>query len=108
MVGAKKIRSEKLKRNRYREGYASSLEGGRVEGDGDNNAEHMWEEVKRAMVESAREVCGSVRVGGKNPKSVWWNDAVKTRIRRKEAVWKKVLAASDEEVKERCIEAYRE
>ena len=25
------------------------------------------------MVESAREVCTSVRVGGKNPKSVWWN-----------------------------------
>ena len=38
----------------------------RVEGDRDNNVEHMWEQVKRAMVESAREVCGSVRVGGKN------------------------------------------
>ena len=31
-----------------------------------------------AMVESAREVCCSVRVGGKNPKSVWWNDEIKT------------------------------
>ena len=38
----------------------------RVEGDRDNNVEHMWEQVKRAIVESAREVCGSVRVGGKN------------------------------------------
>ena len=51
------------------------------------------------MVESAREVCGSVRVGGKNPKSVQWNDEVKA------AVWRKVvLAANDEEVKERCTE----
>ena len=58
------------------------------------------------MVESAREVCGSVRVGGKNPKSVWLNDEMKAAVRRKEAAWKPVFAASDDEVKERCMEAY--
>ena len=41
-----------------------------VEGDGDN-VDHMWKQVKWAMVESAREVCGSVSVVGKNPKSEW-------------------------------------
>ena len=46
-------------------------EGKGVEWDGDSNVEHMWEQVKWAMVESARKVCGSVRVVGKNPKSVW-------------------------------------
>ena len=51
-----------------REGYARSFEGKGVEWDGDDNVEHMWEQVKRAMVESAREVCGSVRVGGEKPK----------------------------------------
>ena len=51
------------------------------------------------MVESAREVCGSVKVGGKNPKSVWWNDEIKAAVRRKEDAWKGVLAASDEETK---------
>ena len=56
--------------------------------------------VKRVMVESAREVCGSVRVGGKNPKSVWWNDEIKATVRRNEAAWKEVLAVSDEEAKE--------
>ena len=60
------------------------------------------------MVESAREVYGSVRVEGKNPKSLWWNDEVKAKARRKENAWKEVLGASDEEAKERCIEAYRE
>ena len=55
------------------------------------------------MSESAKEVCGSVIVGGKNPKSVWYNDEVKAAVRRKE-----VLPASDEEVKERCMEKYRE
>ena len=58
----------------------------------------MWEQLKWAMVESAREVCGSVRLGGKNPKNVWWKDEVKAAIRRKETAWK-VLAASDEEAK---------
>ena len=51
---------------------------------------------------------GSVRVGGKNPKSVWWNDEIKAAVRRKDAAWKEVLAASDEEAKERCMETYRE
>ena len=43
MVGARRIRSEKLRENQYREGYARSLEGKRVEWDVDNNIEHMWE-----------------------------------------------------------------
>ena len=68
----------------------------------------MWEQVKWAMVESAREICGSVRIGGKNLKSVWWKDEIKAAVRRKDAVWKGVLAASDEETKERGMEAYRE
>ena len=37
------------------------------------------------VVESAREMCDSVRVGGKIPKSLWWNDEVKAAVRRKEA-----------------------
>ena len=68
----------------------------------------MWKQVKWAMVENAKEVCGSVRVGGKNPKSVWWNNEIKPAVRRKESAWKGVLATSDEETKERCIEVYRE
>ena len=54
----------------------------------------MWDQVKQPMIESAREGCGSVSLGGKNPKSVWWNDKVKAVVKRKE-----VLAASSEEAK---------
>ena len=46
--------------------------------------------------------------GGKNPKSKWWNDEIKAAVRRKEAAWKGVLAASNEETKEKRMEAYRE
>ena len=68
MAGTRRNRSKKLREDRDREGYAKSLEGKRVEGDGDNNVKHMLEQVKLAMVESTREMCGSVRVGGKDPK----------------------------------------
>ena len=50
----------------------------------------MWKQLKWAIVGSAREVCNSVRVRGKNPKSVWWNDEIKAAVRRKEAAWKGV------------------
>ena len=40
------------------------------------------------MVESAKEVCGSMRIGGGNPKSVWWNDHVNVAAKRKEEAWK--------------------
>ena len=61
MDGAR-IRSEKLREHQCREEYAKSLIGKRVEWDGENNVEHMGEQMKRAMVESTREMCGSVRV----------------------------------------------
>ena len=47
-------------------------------------------------------------MGCKNPKSVWWSDEIKTAVMRKEVAWKIVLAASDEESKERRMEVYRE
>ena len=61
--------------------------------------------MKWAMVDSPREVCGSVK---KRWESVWWNDEVKAAVRRMEAAWKEVLTASDEEAKERSMESYRE
>ena len=57
------------------------------------------------MGESVREVCGSLRIGGKNPKSVWWNVEIKAAVWRKEAAGKGVLAASNEDTKERYMEA---
>ena len=38
----------------------------------------------------------------------WRNNEIKAAVRRKEDVWKEVLAASHEESKKRCMKAYRE
>ena len=80
LVGVRRIRSEKLIEHQCREGYARSHEEKGVEWDGDNNVENIWQQVKRTMVASASEVCGSVRVGEKNPKSVWWKDEIKLQL----------------------------
>ena len=61
-------------------------------------------QVKRAMVDSAREVCGSEKVRRKNPKNVWWNDMVKAAVERKEGAWKEVLGARYEAKKDRCTD----
>ena len=106
MDRARRIRSEKLREHQYREEYARSLEGKRVEYNGENNVEHIWEQVKLAMVVSAREVCESVQVRCGNPKSVWCNDQVKDALKRKEVAWKGVLGARDENERERCLKAY--
>ena len=53
-------------------------------------------------------MCGSVGVGGGNPKSVWWNDQVKAAVKRNKDVWKEVLGARDEDARERCLEVYKE
>ena len=50
----------------------------------------------------------SLRVGRKTPKCVWRNNEIKAAVRRKEAVYKEVLAAVVEEAKERCMEVCRE
>ena len=105
--GDLRIRSERLREHQYREGYARSLKGKRVEWDRENNIEHMWVQVKWATVESVK-VCGSVRVGDGNPNGVWWNDQVKAAVKRNEDDLKEALTARDEDTRERYLEAYKE
>ena len=44
---------------------------------------------------------------GKTPKECVVERRDKAEVTKKEAAWNGVLAASDEETKERCMEAYR-
>ena len=58
VVGARRIISEKIREHQYKGRYARSVEGKEVEWDRKNNAKRMRKLVKRAAVESEREVCG--------------------------------------------------
>ena len=78
------------------EGYAMCIESKLVEWNEDRNVEQMWEQRKQAMVDSAGDVCGSVRVGEKNPKNVCWNDVVKAAVERNEAAQNELVGAWDE------------
>ena len=44
VVGARRIKSKKLREHQYREGYARSLESMGVEENGNNNIASMWEQ----------------------------------------------------------------
>ena len=68
--GRRSIRGEKLREHQYMERYAISLESKRIEWDECTNIEIMQGQVKRILVDSARKVCISVRVDGKNPMNV--------------------------------------
>ena len=60
------------------------------------------------MIENAREVCGLIRIRGKNPKSVWWKQDVKAEGRRKKAAWKVLLGIRENGAKEICLGVYKE
>ena len=87
---------------------ARALKWKRVEWDGENNVKYMWLQVKRAMVESARGVWGSVRVGGKNPKSVLEQRGKSCSYEKVGFLDGSVGVARDEDPKERCLEVYKE
>ena len=43
VYGPRRTRSGEMRDHQYREGYARSLEGKRIERDRENNVEHMWD-----------------------------------------------------------------
>jgi len=48
------------------------------------SVEEEWSKFKNGVVESAREICGVRKVGGKRRKgSEWWNDVVREAVGRK-------------------------
>lgn len=52
------------------------------------DVEVEWMKFKNALVESARDVCGVRKVGGRARKgSEWWNDTVKEAVQRKRRVF---------------------
>src|SRR5678815_3200129 len=69
--------------------------------------EQIWDQMKKAIFSSAKEVCGCAKVGNKNVNSEWWNEEVMLAVKSKKEAWLNVLKANDEVSKERCLELYK-
>ena len=63
-----RIRSEKLREQICKDEYVMTLETIVVEWE-QMEIEQVWEQVKEAVVVSAKEVCGCVKIGGRNVNS---------------------------------------
>jgi hypothetical protein len=102
-----RIKSEMLNEQSYRDKYERTLLSKSVVCE-QNGIEQIWTHLKEALVNSAREICGSAKVGNRNVNSEIWCDEVKQAINRKKEAWLKVLQAKDEILKERYMEEYKE
>ena len=54
VIESRKLRNEKLREQQYIEEYVRYFESKKLERDERRNVEHIWEQVKRAVVDSAR------------------------------------------------------
>ena len=61
----------------------------------------MWQQLKQAIADCAREVCFTVRVEKKNQKNCWQNGEIKSALERKLPTWKDALGAMDGIVKKK-------
>src|SRR5678816_2242414 len=67
-----KIKSEKLSEQGNKDKYVRTLASKSVECE-QVETEQIWEQMKEAVVNSAKKVCECAKVGSKNVNSEWWN-----------------------------------
>src|SRR5678815_5157894 len=81
-----KIKSEKLSEQGNKDKYVRALASKSVECE-QVETEQILEQMKEAIVSSAKEVCGCAKVGSKNVNSEWWNEEVKQAVKSKKEAW---------------------
>jgi len=62
----------------------------------DRNVEEEWQEFKRAIVGSAKEVCGEVICKDRKYRTPWWTEKVKKAVKEKKLYYKQYLANKTE------------
>jgi len=105
------IKINKLKedevRNKYQVMMGEMYEACKVKryvADGD--VEMAWKEMKEGIVGAARMVCGVAKGRkGSEKRTRWWNDEVKSAVRRKKVMYRQLLDLGTEEAKKKYNEA---
>src|SRR5678815_1875678 len=101
-----RIMSEKLNEQGNKDNYLRAFANKSVECE-QVETEQIWKQIKKAVVSSAKEVCGCAKVGSKNVNCEWWHEEVMKAVKGKKEAWLNVLKANDEVSKERCLELYK-
>ncbi|XP_045471756.1 uncharacterized protein LOC123678663 [Harmonia axyridis] len=91
--GYENIKSYKLREMSVAEEYRKDVEENmtRVEIGVEEGVEEVWGRFKNILMESAKRVCGSVKIGRNRRGTAWWNDNLKRQIKMKKILWKKYL-----------------
>ena len=89
-----KLKDEKVKRE-YQAVIAELYEGARG-----TDIEMAWKELKDGLVGAAMMVCGSTRRRkGEAKRMRWWNEEVKSAVRKKKVLYRRLLNTGTEEAR---------
>jgi len=104
----RKIRTWKLAHDNIKQAYRAKVqERYRKE---HQTADEKWENMKKAVLESARETCGETKPGKRKDKKEtwWWNEEVQSMIKIKKQRFKEWQKNGNDENKEAYKQAKRE
>lgn len=91
-----KIRIAKLKSNTAQEHFRRTVSEKSTEITPlttTDNVDTIWKEFKKVILDSAKDVCGESKCGGRHVKATtWWNDALKVEVNEKKMRWKNYLS----------------
>lgn len=98
-----KVRSleDPEKRKEYEERITKKLQTINQE---NTTIDQKWEIFKTAILESAEEVCGRVKIGQRKKRTPWWNETVRQVVKEKKQAWKKYQKSKTEQNRQEYIQ----
>ena len=104
------VRTEKLKVSEVRLRFQGRLQL-KMKRSAEVNSgevEKVWREFKESMMSTVIEVCGTKQCGDRQKRTGWWNEEVRTTVKRKKRVYKRWLQLKTTGAKEEYTEAKNE
>lgn len=63
----------------------------------DGNVEDLWQLFKHMLLETSKEVCGTILLDNTRKQTAWWNEEIKNQVKAKKDKWKIHLRTKTEE-----------